>query len=275
MVSIEDAYHRCVSAFAMQAYEECSGIGLALLDDIYNVDFYHVLINSLARCGRDEEAGQVALQGLNTFESVPWEKALLTLSTGHAVLGEVAPGASDALQACRAHYYAGSRRVTDGKLEEGVVLLEGCLAIAGNAQVDCLERQLARAELAFIEQHMGKTVASLDMRRCVEAFVRQDYRDSVKLAVPLAGKIVSPDLCHMLLISLHRLGMIKERDEYGALFFKLLSPFGEWQCLLLSLTLGKVPVAAVLSRAAGDEQHCQAHYYEGARLISLGQIAAG
>jgi len=51
--------------------------------------------------------------------------------------------------------------------------------------------------------------------------------------------------------------------------------FDAWQCLLLNLTLGKAPIAEVILRAKGDYQLCQAYYYDGTRLVSLGQVLAG
>ena len=245
-----------------------------LLDYIYNVDLYHVLFNSLERLGRTEEARQVSIQGVNAFEQVPWEQSLFKLSIGGAQLAAVASEAVDDLQYCRAHYYAGSSLVTQGDLDGAVRALEVCLAVAGNAQVDCLERELAKAELASIEKKLDKSVPMLELRRCADAYRRQDYAECARLAIPLVTQIVSPDLCHLLLISLHRLGLINERDQYGALFLKMLS-FDEWQCLLLNLTLGKTAISTVISQATGDEQLCQAYYYDGARLITVGQIAAG
>lgn len=196
MASVEEVYHRCVRSFAEEAYEDCASIGLSLLDYIYNVDFYHVLFNSLERLERKQEAHNVAIQGLNTFERVPWEQSLFKLSIGRTQLEDVAQIAADALQLSRAHYYAGSRLLTLGDVDAAVGILEACLYIAGNAQVDCLERQLAKAELSAIEQSLN-TLAQprvAQMRRGIRVSGLPRVRepgDTPRLANRISGPMSS------------------------------------------------------------------------------------
>lgn len=272
MTDIRELYQNCLTAFIDQRYEDCVELGLFLKDHVYNVDLYHVILNSLDRLGKSHSKAPLAVEFKTILQQLPYEYSLLLLSEGEAQIASVAPEAADEVQYCRAHYYAGSRLVTLGKYPEAARLLEACLMHAGNAQAQFVERPLARAELETIEPHLKDGSVSLDLRRCTDAFRNQDYSQCARVGLSILGKVVSPDLAHMLLISLHRLGMMENRDEVGAMFVKLFS-FDPWNVALLKLTLGQSTLEEVLPSAQNEEQRCQAYYYAGARLSTTGQIS--
>jgi hypothetical protein len=77
----------------------------------------------------------------------------------------------------------------------------------------------------------------------------------------------------VLLISLQRLGDTRETTLIGSQVLALTRK-SPWEHALLRVTLGTTDPAKVLERARDDGQRCQALYYLGARLRTVGKPAA-
>ncbi len=108
---------------------------------------------------------------------------------------------------------------------------------------------------------------------CTLAFADHDYDTCVRHAVSFLERGEDPFLAQLLLISLQRLGKTKAVALVGAdCTARVLNR--PWEHALLKLTLGEVELDEVLEIAADDQQCCQAHYYAGARLLTLGKIEA-
>jgi hypothetical protein len=133
------------------------------------------------------------------------------------------------------------------------------------------------------ERPEGPTPASAQRgQRTLQAFADRDYASCVEqfpaflqtapLGVPALPRQIA-------LISLQRLGrpeaaehfgrQFQARSEMAARVTLLMGDQLAWDGELIKLTVGEVEPAEVLARAADDRQRCQAHYYAGARHLTL------
>ncbi len=106
--------------------------------------------------------------------------------------------------------------------------------------------------------------------RCLEAFIQRDYAGCVREGMPLLPTGLPLVLLQLVLISLQRLGQTVRARELGG---DILAATEQepWDHLLSMLTLDQAHLIDVLAQARDDEQRYQAHYYFGARLLTLGQ----
>jgi hypothetical protein len=103
MTDIRELYQNCLTAFIEQRYEDCVELGLFLKDHVYNVDLYHVILNSLDQLGKSDSKAPLAVEFKTILEQLPYEHSLLLLSEGEADISSVASEAADEVQYCRAH----------------------------------------------------------------------------------------------------------------------------------------------------------------------------
>jgi hypothetical protein len=120
----------------------------------------------------------------------------------------------------------------------------------------------------------------------VQAFVQRDYPRCVELcgeameASPRARVFGLP--WQLLFISMQRSGVGQAVEPLAAKFLATREPMvghlgtgmNEWfhfENELVRVTLGQKSLADVLPLARIDAQRCQAHFYAGARLLTLGQ----
>jgi hypothetical protein len=107
--------------------------------------------------------------------------------------------------------------------------------------------------------------------QALRAFASRNYDECVRQALVLLRTRKTHELLQALLISLQRLGRTDLLEELRASVLKVTHP---WASTLLKLTLGEAEPAEVLGQAEDDVQRCQAHYYTGARLLTLGLAEA-
>ena len=110
-----------------------------------------------------------------------------------------------------------------------------------------------------------------NLNKCIDMFVDRDYAACVEATQALfATGGVTTVFVQLYLISLQRLGEEREVDRIAP---ALLGPMvrSPWDHGLLLLTLGRETLAGVLARAGTAPERCQAHYYAGARLATLGR----
>jgi CHAT domain-containing protein/tetratricopeptide (TPR) repeat protein len=109
---------------------------------------------------------------------------------------------------------------------------------------------------------------------CLRAFRDGAYRSCVDQASALVRthSMVTLELLQVILISLQRLGDKDLGDELGSQFLEMTAGH-PWDQALLQLTLGQAELHHLLDWADTEGRRCQAHYYAGARLETLGRTA--
>lgn len=110
-------------------------------------------------------------------------------------------------------------------------------------------------------------------QRCLNAFVRHDYDTCVDLSAAEIEQGATLDLLQALVISLQRTGRTESLSSIGPQFLAATAG-NPWENGLLRLTLGQTELSGILAFAGSDVQRCQAHYYAGARLLTVGQVDA-
>lgn len=97
-----------------------------------------------------------------------------------------------------------------------------------------------------------------DLSACVAAASRM-----------LEGHVITHEVAQALLISMQRLGA-----DTGQIAGPLVAGLATrpWQQLLLRVTLGEVDGEVAVAAAATDDARCQARFYHGARLHTVGRI---
>ena len=109
--------------------------------------------------------------------------------------------------------------------------------------------------------------------RALYAFRVGDYATCAKVARSMLESGASHEVFQVLLISMQRMGLAEAADRMGE---KLVAAAGDRPVprLLLGVTLGQVEGETAVAELAGDpETLCQAHFYWGARLVTLEQVA--
>lgn len=106
----------------------------------------------------------------------------------------------------------------------------------------------------------------------VTPFTRHDYAACVQQCLPLLlrAHYVPHKILQLLLISYQRLGDASAVERFGQEILTMTAgtPFYH---RLVKLTLGESDLAQVLEAAHDEKERCQAHYYAGMRLLTLGQ----
>lgn len=265
-------FQQCLAAMVRGDYGECAEHAYNLLEEGAGHEILQVLVISLERLGRTDELEEIARQALKVTRRRPWYHALVRLTLGQVEAAKVLGEAADDTARCQAHYYAAARLATLGRAKEAAAELEACLAIDS----PCVERQLAEAQRRRARASNGrKQTAPADpsatFRECVDSFIDSDYEGCLgKVRESTAAASLRSDLAQLMLISLQRLGRREEAERLGA---QVLEAAGghPWFRRLVQITLGEAAPDEVLAEAASDAQRCQAHYYAGARLLTLGQ----
>ena len=269
-------FQQCLGSMVHGDYAGCIEHAYKLLEEGAGHEILQVLVISLQRLGRTEELDGIARQALEVTRGRPWFHGLVRLTLGQAEPTEVLEGACDDVQRCQGHYYAAARLATLGRAKEAAAELDACLAIDS----PCVERQLARAQRRKARSSNGQTqTAPADpadslaiFRQCFDSFIDSDYEGCIGKVRASTGGAASlrSDMAQLMLISLQRLGRSEEAERLGA---QMLEAAGDhpWFQRLVQLTLGEAEPGEVLAKAENDAQRCQAHYYAGARLLTLGQ----
>ena len=109
------------------------------------------------------------------------------------------------------------------------------------------------------------------MTNCLTKFTLGHYAESVKLAQQLFLQKPTHFMAQIMIISMQR---CDEIDANAAQFMGLVALRAltdSWHKDLMQVTLGLVEPAAVLANATDDQKRCEAHFYIGQRLLTLGQ----
>ena len=116
----------------------------------------------------------------------------------------------------------------------------------------------------------------------MQAFANRDYSLCIKMCpeVLQANNSLMVIIWQIFFISSQRMGMVEIAENFGNAYvaqreavaphFPELAWFIEFDCDLVKLTIGRVQLHDILPRAESDRQRCQAHYYAGARHLTLG-----
>jgi CHAT domain-containing protein/tetratricopeptide (TPR) repeat protein len=110
---------------------------------------------------------------------------------------------------------------------------------------------------------------------CLLAFGARDYLGCYRAAIRGRAEPGQPDhpvFRQLIAICLQRLGQMEDLDELPRLMLD--EAADQWEESLLRLTFGQSGLDEVRQAAANDEQRCQATYYAGARLLTIGRPAA-
>jgi tetratricopeptide (TPR) repeat protein len=113
------------------------------------------------------------------------------------------------------------------------------------------------------------------LQECLSAFAARDYLGCYAAATQDSAQLGRPDhpvFRQLIAICLQRLGQLEEPDELLRLMLDLAAD--PWEKSLVRLTFGQARLDEVGQVAVNDEQRCQATYYAGARLLTIGRLAA-
>jgi CHAT domain-containing protein/tetratricopeptide (TPR) repeat protein len=266
---LRQAFQQLVQAFLDRDHNRYAQLMMtALKEEVFGqfpqaekVQLLLLWLISLQRLDQGEQAAQLGVWCLGLTVADPWSNALFRLSLGQTPLSEVLALAENDGQRCQAHYYAGARLVTEGRVEAareafaacvatGVACLESYLARGVSAseedeqvfqiyqQVQQLLNQgqfpraleLARQGYELARQHLGETHLGYDASRANLAFAHRALGD-LAAAEPL--------LCESL--AFRRAALGEEHIEYGRILMTLAR---------LYRTLGNLAAAEPLYRQA-------------------------
>lgn len=107
---------------------------------------------------------------------------------------------------------------------------------------------------------------------CVSHFQDSEYMKASESAASLLADRCLPKwfpVLQILLISLRHTENPADLDHWGSRLVGA-APLTPWQLSLAKLVLDKTDIKTALSEAKDDEQICQAHYYMGENLLSVG-----
>src|SRR5262249_17228351 len=112
------------------------------------------------------------------------------------------------------------------------------------------------------------------VRDCLQAFVSRDYASCVShcRALLLSGRLRFFVVLPVMLISLEQLGETAALEAQELEILRLTAHIPYYQALV-KLAIGKQTLPEVLALARYADQSCQAHYYAGARFLTLGDVA--
>lgn len=130
-----------LKAFVAQDYEKCVKIGFELLSTQANHELAQILIISLQRLQRSDDVDFIAPSALLATVKQPWQNMLLKLTLGQIEPSTVISKTKDDKERCQAHYYAGSRYLTLGRLMDAKREFDFSRVI----ETRCSERFLAEA----------------------------------------------------------------------------------------------------------------------------------
>lgn len=272
----EETFSPYVQAFVDHDYESCFALHETLLqaEQIYCSD-EQIFAITLQRLGRAKLLKNITPSLLTGTSDTPWQLTLMRFTLDSVEWEEVLEEAKDDEQRCLAFYYAGAKMLTQGRVEEARTMYERSLA------TDCnlWERRLARAELNFIVTHsadrLSQTPIEKRFSQCCVAFINRDYGECLGLAFMMIadGDEAMPALVQVITqlvtICSQRMGGREITQVFGAggIALTLKDP---WQHSLLKLTLGQADPSDVRTKAKNDHQRCQADYYVGCRLLTMG-----
>src|SRR5262249_24941541 len=114
----------------------------------------------------------------------------------------------------------------------------------------------------------GASPADAELVECFAAFAARDYHACVGKAMQAFSRIDHPMLNHLIAICLQRLDQMENFDQLPRLMLDTAASPWDWS--LVKLTFGQADLETVLQTAQTDVQRCQANYYGGARLLTLG-----
>lgn len=104
----------------------------------------------------------------------------------------------------------------------------------------------------------------------LKAFRDGAYVACAESATKMLGGPVSHEVVQALLISLQRQG--ETTNDIGERFVLGLAS-RPWQQMLMRVTLGEIEGDAAVEAAQGEDARCQAYFYHGTRLATIGEIA--
>lgn len=138
-----------------------------------------------------------------------------------------------------------------------------------------LERQLQECIKSFADYQQLFTNDPEGWVRwfaCVSHFQNSEYTKAAESAASLLADQCLPKwfpVLQILLISLRHIEDIPDLDNWGSRLLGA-APLTPWMSSLAKLVLDKADIKTVLSEAKDDERICQAHYYMGENLLSVG-----
>ncbi len=273
--SADQLFQRCLNAFCDRDFEAAADLARQLLDEGAGHEILQVLLVSLQRLNRHDELRRIGPQALSVTASHPWLHTLVRLTLGQIDAGEAIAAASGDTERCQARLYAALRLQTLGQAKEAETELDACLAI----ESPCVERQVAAAIRRKSNGPNGReplspAEAAKVFQQCLDLFTSSEYEACLaKGRTLIPGAALRSDLAQLMLICLERLGRKDQLDRFASQVLEATEGH-PWFHGLVRLTLGRAEPDEVLAMAATDAQRCQAHYYAGARLLTLGQTAA-
>jgi tetratricopeptide (TPR) repeat protein len=141
---------QCLEAFARHEYAVAADGALALMRSTsVPSTFIHVFLISLLRLGAVEDARRFA-EGIPALTAnLPWDRALLRITTGEADPAAVIAAARDDAQRGEALFYAAARELTEGRPDAARELLRECVH-SQSGREPTVEDLLAQRELEFL-----------------------------------------------------------------------------------------------------------------------------
>ena len=291
---------QCLTAFVDGRYVDAEPLARGILAlSTPEVWAAHVLVTSVRRQGRSEDAATVAKKLAQAFSGDAWRLALFRLSTGEKGAAElfaaVPAGQLTALARLQIHYYAGAGLIGRGDAEAAQG--EWALAVdaGGEAGVEASpELRLAIAEAArageslAIERRAKPTVThDTHETQALRSFFSRDYASAERLlraaverrssggraAVGSNARQASGIASWVPYALVASVRLQGRPDDARAVGLSLVEELADdpWLQLLVRVGLGDVSVEAALAGARDEAQACQAHFYAGVWFASAGE----
>jgi CHAT domain-containing protein/tetratricopeptide (TPR) repeat protein len=113
----------------------------------------------------------------------------------------------------------------------------------------------------------------LTVGQCFYSLARGDYETAAQMARNLMRSGEGRHaVVQTFLISMDRLGRRREVEEFGLAVVEDLQAHEPWVAMLIRLTLGLADADEALDMASDDIRRCQARFYYGCRLFTIGQL---
>jgi WD40 repeat protein/tetratricopeptide (TPR) repeat protein len=268
----------CFLAFLRGEYAACELLARAAIQE-GRVQLWtpHLLVVSVRRQDRYDEAVEIGGQLADKLKKQPWAQLMLKLSIGKADLADALAQAASEEQRCQASYYGGAFLLAEGKVAQARDTWTECRR--SQALID--EKTLAEIEQARVSESLPCEPKPREEARLraeesavIDAFVAGDWPSCERAATVLIKRgPFSALVGHALLVSVRRQGRAQEaNDRAEALIGELEA--GSFDHTALGVSTGSVPAGHVLGQADTEDQRCQALYYAGALLSAQGSYDA-
>jgi hypothetical protein len=137
----------CMEAFYVQDYSECVARAWEALKTYSHSMLYQLLVISLQRLNRGNEAEVQGHRALAALTYAQWHQLLMGITLGIVDVEKVYAEANNERERCQVRFYEGARLLTLGKVFDAKLSLTECL----RCSTDIMEKPMAQFELDSIK----------------------------------------------------------------------------------------------------------------------------